>query len=510
MILRVALVILISLNFLASQAQRKKIEKREASYLEQPNRIEFDINPSDQDFIIVPAEDRGLVIFKETAERGDKGFLWEFNHVDTLLEKRWSKNLLLPYGSFYMGHDYSLGNVYILLGTVSGRSFSDFSLLGLNLQSGDTIMRTVDIGFPVNLNEFEVVGDMAIFGGYANYRPVVLLYNFKTRKKTVLPGFYNNKSQLLDIKTNDEYNNFSVLMTDKFRAKNQTITIKTFDGDGKLIQKNILDPGEDKNLIYGQTASLVDGTQYLSGTYAIRKSSYSKGVYVAKFKDNEQRYLNYYLYSELENFFSYMSAKRQTRVKERIKRRKIKGKKVRLNYRLLVHDVVQMGENNILIGEAYYPKYVLSTYYPLNLQYGNDRYGSGIEGYKYTHAVLIAFDKDGKVIWDNSFEINDILSLDLKQYVHVAGDDDRIVLLYMYEGEIRSKLIEGNEVIEGKTYNPIKLQFQDDIVESEQEDVSGLEEWYENSFFAYGVQRILKEGDRRRREIFYVNKIVYN
>ena len=382
--------------------------------------------------------------------------------------------------------------------------------MGLNLQSGDTIMRTVDIGFPINLNEFEVVGDMAIFGGYANYRPVVLLYNLQDDKKTVLPGFYNNRSQLLDIKTNDKDRNFSVLMTDRFRSKNQTITLKTFDDNGKLVQRNMLDPGEDKNLIYGQTASLVDGTQYLSGTYATRRSSYSKGVYVAKFQENERQYLNYYLYAELENFFSYMSAKRQNRVKERIKRRKIKGKKVRLNYRLLVHDVVKLGENYVLIGEAYYPKYVLSTYYPLNLEYGRDRYGSGIEGYKYTHAVLIAFDKEGEIIWDNSFEINDILSLDLKQYVHVAGDGDRIVLLYLYEGEVRSKLIEGNEVVEGKTYNPIRLQFEDDVIESELEDVGGLEEWYGNSFFAYGVQRILKEGDSKRREIFYINKIVYN
>ena len=510
MILRVILTILISFVGLSSFAQNNRSDRRAATYLEQPNRIEFDINRDDQDFIIVPAEDQGLVIFKETSERGDKGFLWEFNHVDTLLEKRWTKKYLLPYGSFYMGHDYSMGNVYILLGTVGGRSFRDFSLLGINLQSGDTIMRKVEIGFTVDLNEFEVLGDMAIFGGYANYRPVVFLYNIKEKKKTVLPGFYNNRSQLLDIKTNDDNRTFSVLMTDRFRARNQTITIKAFNDQGKLIQRNTLDPGEDKNLIHGQTASLVDGIQYLSGTYAVRRSSYSKGVYVAKFVKNENQYLNYYTYSELENFFSYMSAKRQNRVKERIKRRKIKGKKVRLNYRLLVHDVVRLGENYVLIGEAYYPKYVLSTYDPLNLAYRSDRFGSGIEGYRYTHAVLIAFDKNGKIIWDNSFEINDVLSFSLKQYVHVAGEGDRIVLLYMYDGEIRSKLIEGNEVVEGKTYNPIKLQFEDDVIESELEDVGGLEEWYGNSFFAYGVQRIIKEGGRGRREIFYVNKIVYN
>jgi len=117
MYFKVITVILPVFLIFETEAQRNQIEKQRATYLEQPNRIEFDVEPEDQDYIIVPAEDRGLVIFKETYERGDRGFYWEFNHVDTLLEKRWTKRILLPYGSYFMGHDHSLNNVYILLGT---------------------------------------------------------------------------------------------------------------------------------------------------------------------------------------------------------------------------------------------------------------------------------------------------------------------------------------------------------------------------------------------------------
>lgn len=500
-------VIVVSVGF--SSLAQKKEERLESSFIEQPSRIELDISDDDQDYMIVPAEEDGLLVFRETYNRGDGGFFWEFNHLDTTLTNQWTKTFPLPYGSFFMGHDYSLGNVFILLGTVRGRSFDQFQLLGMNLATGDTVNHIVDIGFPVDLKEFEVVGDMAIFGGYANYRAVIVLYNLTDRKKKVLPGFYNMRSELLDIKTDDDNRQFSVLMTDRFRAKNQSIQLKTYDDKGFILQSSKLDPGREKNLIYGQSTKFNEGSQYISGTFAQRRSSYSKGVYMAKFEDNQQEYLKYFNYADLENFFSYMSAKRRDRVKERIKRRKIKGKRVRLNYRLLVHDVLKLGDVNILIGEAYYPKYVLSTYGPLHLEYYRDTYGTGIEGYRYTHAVVIAFNESGDIVWDNSFEINDILTLDLKQFVHVAGDEDRIVLLYMYEGEVRSKLIEGNEVVEGKTYNPIRLKFEDDIIESKADNVEGLEKWYGNSFYAYGIQRIVKGSDRKRREIFYINKISY-
>jgi len=134
-------------------------------------------------------------------------------------------------------------------------------------------------------------------------------------------------------------------------------------------------------------------------------------------------------------------------------------------------------------------------------------------GYRYTHAVVAAFGSDGKMIWDNSFEIEDVLSYSLEQFIHAAFTEDGIVLLYLYDNQIRSKIISGSEVIEGKKFDDLKLSFEDDKVnEHSSLKIGGLEKWYGNTFLAYGVQRIknLKDsGVKLNRKVFYINKVIY-
>ena len=87
-----------------------------------------------------------------------------------------------------------------------------------------------------------------------------------------------------------------------------------------------------------------------------------------------------------------------------------------------------------------------------------------------------------------------------------------MALLYVYENEIRTKIIEGNEVVEGKTFNELKLSFDDDEVSNVESEYGGLEKWYDGHLFAYGIQKIKNmkdDGVRLNREVFFINKIVY-
>jgi len=495
---------------------QKNKEVQEVDYLAQPNRIEFEEKFEDGDYHIVPADEMGLVILKETSERSSGGFYWEYHYVDTLLQEKWVKKYVLHSSVRYRGFDYSAGYVNLLYAESNKRDVRKFTLLRLNLANGDSTQFTLETIFPLSLTEFEVLGDVAIIGGYANYRPVIFLYDFKRRRMKVLPGFYNNKSELLDIEIDDERLRFNVLMAEFTPVNRQTISIKTFNKLGEMIQNRLLEPEDKKSLIYGQSTRLNYGVQYISGTYAARKSDYSRGVYIAKIDRGQQEYLKYYAFPDLENFFSYLPSRRQERVENRIKRRRVSGKKVRLSYRLLVHDIVKLHDNYIMIGEAYYHKHLSTNYaMPVGRYFGRHHknhsapYDQLIVGYKYTHAVVIAFDENGNVTWDNSFEITDVLSLELKQFVHVAGKEDEVILLYMFEGEIRSKLIVGDDISEGKTMSAIKLKYDDDEVISDRKEEGGLAKWIGNSFYAYGIQRIKRQNNNQRREVFYINKIVY-
>ena len=101
----------------------------------------------------------------------------------------------------------------------------------------------------------------------------------------------------------------------------------------------------------------------------------------------------------------------------------------------------------------------------------------------------------------------------LDQLVSVNLQDGKVILLYTYEDVIRSKIIQGNEVLEGKAFNEIELAFENDIVGNNNSEVGGLEKWYGDYFFAYGVQKIKNlavTGQNISREVFYINKIFYS
>jgi hypothetical protein len=307
-------------------------------------------------------------------------------------------------------------------------------------------------------------------------------------------------------------------MTERTMDRRNTVSTKTFDENGEILKNATLSPDQKFNFLYGRSTTFDDNLQFILGTYSLGNSNYSRGIYIAKLDEEGREEINHYNFGDLNNFFSYMKAKRQDRIKKRIARRKIKGKNVKFNYRLLVHDVIEKEGKYIMLAEAYYPRYTNSNYFygPGFNSFGRSRgdmQSMYFDGYKYTHAVVLGFDQKGKLLWDNSFEINDVISYNLEKFVNASVEKDKIVLLYLYENVVRSKIISNNKVLEGKAFNDIKLKFEDDVVKSNDNKIGGLEHWYGNNFFAFGVQSIRNfkyPGIKPNREVFYINKITYN
>jgi hypothetical protein len=68
-------------------------------------------------------------------------------------------------------------------------------------------------------------------------------------------------------------------------------------------------------------------------------------------------------------------------------------------------------------------------------------------------------------------------------------------------------------VIEGKSFDSVKLMFEDDVANKNNiSNIGGLEKWFDHNFLAYGVQKIKNLKDRGinlNRRVFYINKILY-
>ncbi len=464
----------------------------------QSKRVELEIKHYEDFFNVISGEQHGIMILKESSKRVENGYNWEFIHIDTSLNITWRKEIAIDFDLSLIGFVHHNSYAYLLF----DKNEKEMELIKVGFEQGDTSNYKIQKTIPVEFTHFDIVGQSAILAGAFNARPVVFIYDFINQKIKTLPGFFNNNSEITQISVDNENNNFSVISIEKGLHKKYYVGVRIFDQFGSLIHTQQVEPEDGKNFVFGIVSKLQD--QYLLvGTYAKRKSKESKGIFFTRLDSASN--VNYYAYTDFENFFNYMKAKRKKRVKDRIERKKIKGQKLKFNYRLLVHDIMENNNQYIMLGEAYFPKYQNNSASFQNLKYN-------LPTYHYTHAVVFGFDKKGQLLWDNSFEINDVKTFYLKKYVHADVRDDKIVLLYMFENVIRSKFIKESEVLEGKTLNEIKLLFEDDVAKNNEYITNDLNHWYGHFFYAYGIQRIknLKEsGVKLNRKIFYINKLSY-
>jgi hypothetical protein len=289
--------------------------------------------------------------------------------------------------------------------------------------------------------------------------------------------------------------------------------MKSYDPEGNLLSNGALDPEENKHLIFGRSVKTDKNMQIVAGVYGNRSSEYSRGMFIASVDPSGMQQLRYYNFADLKNFFKYMKASREQRIKNRIERKKIKGKKIRFNYRFLIHELIPYNDQFILLGEAFYPRYISAErgysgfFYPGSSSGSFVQNGRIFDGYYYTHAVVMGFDAKGNLLWDNSFEISDVRTFTLEQFVKLEVHPDKIALLYLFENQVRTKIIQGDQVLEGKSSDPIKTLNAKDVVKNTYDDK--LEYWYNDYLYAYGIQEIVNQGNRvfGRRKVFYINKV---
>lgn len=501
---------LLVVSFLSSG--QKKNQKDTSAVLYQPKRIEFIRESGTSNFTLVNGAENGLLVIEDTDKTADGGSKWKFNLVDTTLNTFWSAEVSLPYEYSLIGYA-NHGKDFILLFQTKFFGTEDLAAFKINTDSDDILKYEITTVFPVELTHFEVIDEVIILAGYANFRPVVITYNLNDRIPRILPGFYDNKNQILDVLIDKENELFSVITAEKMKSKYYTVRLRTYTSSGDLLVDNTIDPGEKRSIIDAAVTNFSGGLQYLAGTHSKKSLDYSHGFYLSKFINGQQQVSKYYPFADLENFFSYLKPKREKRIKSRIDRKKEKGKTKKFSYRLLVHEILEYEDEYIMVAEAYYPKYNYGSQYnpgyiPRSLQEQFLFLGN-----VWTHAVVVAFDKNCNINWDNTFKIEDRISYGLEKTIQVSRVENNIILNYLEENEIRSKVINKEGVLEGKTFNPVRLSFETDEVRGYDSDFKGFEKWYGGTSIAYGEQSIknMKSNESSiSRDVFYINMVKYD
>ncbi len=429
----------------------------------------------------------------------------ELIKLDTTLRESWrgvikiEKNLTVAKA---IVHDQI---AYLLLSATFFGNF-DFEIIAMDVNTRSYNQYLVKNLIPLNLTHLDISTNAILIGGYFNTTPVVLHFSFATGQSRLLPGFFNEPGLLNQIRTGND-GLIDIIVSARSDQRKKILWIKSYTPEGDLIKATVMEGDVDKNLLFGKSFRKEDGTQIVAGSFGVRNTEYSRGVFIAEIKPEGNQTLNYYNFSDMENFFKFMRPRHEARVKNRIERRKLKGKKNRKSFRFLTNELHQYKNEFILLGEAYYPHYLYSNSYFLSVR--GDRI---FDGYRYTHASVIGFDQTGKLKWDNTFEIGDVKTFYLKQFVKLAPSSESLGMMYLYENTLRSKKISRNEVLEGKSSKTLDSKLETNLVKEKATESSTLEYWYAPYLYAYGIQRIsgsIVEKNEFGRRILFINKLKY-
>lgn len=480
----------------------------------QTGRFEVPIRDRSEFFDIIPSSESGIFLHRQLA--GPREDQIHIIRLDTAFRQQWAGFISVEKNYRIFGTKAFGERLYILL-RYRDYTRNDLLLFMIEESDGAYIQYRIRGYIPFAPTAFEVTDRTAVIGGYYNRIPVVLHYSLIHQRSRVLPGLFTEAGELNQIKMHDD-GSFDVLISAKNFARQGTIWMKSYDAEGNLLRNLPLTPQEDVHLIFGRAIKTTGEKQIVAGVYGNRSAEFSRGIFVATIEPSGIEQIRYYNFGDLENFFQYMKARREKRIKERIERKKIKGKRIRFNYRFLVHELVPYKNQYVLLGEAFYPRYITTDrmHYGVFTSYGimpGGMFQNGriFDGYYYTHAVVIGFDEQGNLLWDNSFEINDVKTYTLEQFVKLEVLPDRLALMYLYDNHIRTKIIRDDRVLEGKTVDPILTFRANEVVKSDASDRNKLEYWYNNYLCAYGVQDIVMDSPngQRKRRVFFINKIHY-
>lgn len=486
------------------------VEAFSFAQVNQISRLEIQQDENTNDYRVISLEAKGLLVYRRYFNKGYISL--EVTRMDTSLQRQWGGIITLDNSLSMLQARVSNNNVFVLF-KQRNSSKSDFQILEINSDTGNYDYHLVANAIPFNPSEFIVTQNAAWIGGYFNYRPVIVHYNFNTQTSKALPGFFNEPGELNQLKA---YANgaVDVVVIAKNLERKKCLWIRNYNPEGNLIKTTVIEPEAKKNFIFGRSVKTQNDEQIVGGVYG-RDTEFSRGLFIASINPYGEYTVNYYNFADLSNFFNYMKDDKQQRIKNKIERRKINGKRIKFNYRFIIHDIIPYGNQYILLGEAFYPTYIYPAYYKNFQRFAYDpRIKSDIifDEFQYTHAMIIGFNKDGKLAWDNSFELNDLKARELTQFVKIQTEQSRIVLLYLFQNQIRSKIIKDSKVLEGLTQEEMKTKYKNDESNGLDTETSHLEHWYKNYFYAYGIQNVknFTEGDvSLHRKVFFINKLNY-
>jgi hypothetical protein len=482
-----------------------------AQELLQEARTEIEAKTFSDNYKVIPFPDSSLIVYKSPYYEYFKP-KHSFKRFDQNLKQLWEITIeledYLELHQFYAADKF----LYILY---LDRNPMRFHLLKLDTRTSEHTLtrynlKDFDLDSDTRLDEFKVLGDKVFITAHNNRNFLVLHLDLQAKEIRPIPALYDQLSALADFHLDTLANRAEFILAESNGPRGR-LQAKRFSLDGALYSTNFIQPDFRKNLI---TARFTPGdslSKRLIGAFSTRDLRFAQGFFTAPLTAGRDSIV-YYDFLELKHFFDFMSKRAQRRLQQRAERYKQKNKELRLNYRIMLHDLQVYRDTVYLFAEAYslthntsqINRYLTRSAYPyLNSIFLPNQTPPEAQT-RYSHSLVMAFDRHGKLLWDNAYVLEDAVTNKLAQLTQPAFAGDKVFLAYAYKKDIRYKVIHRDRASDNELSVPVSTYSPKEKVTST--DEADLQFWYGRHYIAFGFQHIREPGNPAR-EVFYLNKV---
>lgn len=478
----------------------------------QPARLELPLDAYNSEVSIQPLPaDSSVVLLVEQLKPGAFATTLGFQKYDWQLRPLWSSPLDVPKGFSFDRLTAEGSMVYALFRP--DLLNKQLWVAELDAQTGVVYAHMFETEDVRDIYDFKVLRGQIFLTVVIENHLTALLLDLRRNRISSLPAVYEQLPTNFTF-TADALARRVDFISSQSNGYKTRLQVKQLSTEGQLLRSEFVQAESDRNLL---TAQLSPGPRdrLLLGTYSLRDTRYAQGLFVTDLNEaptltGSRRSLRFYDFLNLKHFFDFVSPSRAVRLKTRGEQLRATNRNLRLHYRLLTHELLPTPEGYVLVGEIYNQRFHNATVYQPNISVP---LGSNIntDGYYTTHAIVCGFDRQGNLLWDNTFVLKDARSYDLVEIVQLRPlpGGRRYVLAYLDEYRIRYKIIDGANASSNDLMVPVQTTLNDAKEKANNATQQGMLAWYGSRFLAYGYQRI-RAANGTSREVYFLNAVAFD
>ncbi|WP_373520678.1 transcriptional regulator [Aquiflexum sp.] len=504
-------------------------------------RLEVDAKFPENDFQVMTRAG-GLIAFRANPEKGfNLKSKLQYFLTDYELKSDSFHEIPLKDNYDLVGYDLE-GDFFYALLQKGVNITSERYLIEINLKDEKATEIQLENIYNMELKEFFVLNRNAVFMGSADLRPVVQILDIEANNVFTVQDIYSKETKILQLRKDSELGVLDVLVSRRDKYKMKQITLLTFDEKGSKIREVVIDRLSDNSLelVEGILTPIQNYQQSLIGTYGQRRREAYRGIYLSDINEFGEYDIKYYTLEDFPNFYNYLNEKQRERKIKELERDFEKGKIPSIRPVLSTREIHPTNFGFLIYSDhfsATNPRYIprdgvyandayrYRSNHPFNsgINYGQNygsqffpasRYGMNswqLEGeYRFVSAHFLYLNRNGEVIWDNTFNLNNKTTNIPGKFGEVSFDGEKLHYMHLDGIKMYMSYIKNGEVIfESQPYE-IELINEDERIRDTQDYSLNLSWWYSNYYILTGKQRIRflnKENREETREVFFITKI---